>query len=77
MDVSLADAKNNLSSLIRKVQQGEEVVISKHGRPVARLVKVSARKRQLGGAKGQITVLDPDWWKPMSDEEVEEFYGGR
>jgi prevent-host-death family protein len=30
-------AKNNLSALIREVQQGETIVITDHGRPVARL----------------------------------------
>jgi hypothetical protein len=27
--------------------------------------------------RGTITVIDPDWWKPMSDKEVEDFLEGR
>jgi prevent-host-death family protein len=77
MEVSIAEAKNTLSSLIRRVQEGEEVVISKHGRPVARIVRTKPAKRVLGAAQGQVREIDPDWWKPMSDKEAEEFYGER
>jgi hypothetical protein len=33
-------------------------------------------KRVLGGARGLIVEIDPDWWKPMTDEEVKAFYRG-
>jgi len=36
-------AKNTLGSLLDEVERGEEVVITRHGRPVARLVPLSAR----------------------------------
>jgi prevent-host-death family protein len=38
MDVSVAEAKNQLSQLVRAVESGEEVVITRNGRPVAQLV---------------------------------------
>ena len=38
--VSVRDAKNNLSQLLRDVQAGEEVVIASHGKPVAHLVAI-------------------------------------
>ena len=37
MDVSIAEAKNRLPELIRAVEQGEEVVITRHGKPVAQI----------------------------------------
>lgn len=37
-EVSVHEARNNLSRLIRQAQAGEETVITSHGRPVARLV---------------------------------------
>jgi prevent-host-death family protein len=77
MEVSIVDAKNNLSDLIRKAEQGEEVLISRHGRTVAKLVKAGPAKRVLGAARGQIVEIDPDWWKPMTEEEIEDFYAGR
>jgi hypothetical protein len=39
-------------------------------------MKKSVRKKpKLGTLRGQIQINDPDWWKPMSDKEVDEFLG--
>ena len=43
MDVSLSDAKARLTELVRKAEAGEEVVLTRHGRPAARIVPVDAR----------------------------------
>lgn len=43
--ISLADAKAHLSEVLDRVQQGEEVVITKHGRPVARVSAVAQPKQ--------------------------------
>ena len=37
--VGIFDAKTHLSSLIDEVEQGGEIVITRHGKPVARLVR--------------------------------------
>jgi hypothetical protein len=34
------------------------------------------KKRRLGTLKSEIQVLDPNWWKPMTDCEVEDFFAG-
>ena len=80
MQVSVADAKNNLPKLIKAVEDGETVTICRRGVPVADLVRTSEpirKERKLGTLKGKIKIIDPDWWKPMTDEEVEEFLNGR
>jgi len=80
MQVSVADAKNKLPELIKAVEDGEKVTICRRGVPVADLVrtqKSSRKKRPLGTLKGKIQILDPDWWKPMGDEEAETFLAGR
>lgn len=77
MEVTVAEARSALSELIRRVELGEEVRISRHGKTVAELVKPHVRKRVLGTAKGAIREVDPDWWKPMTDAEVDDFYAGR
>lgn len=80
MKVSVAEAKNRLPALIRAVEKGERVTICRRGVPVADVVptEVGKRKRpQFGTLKGKIVIHDPDWWKPMSDEEVEAFLEGR
>lgn len=44
MDVSVYEAKANLSRLLKDVEAGREVTITRHGRPVARLVPVDDRQ---------------------------------
>lgn len=46
--VSVHDARNSLSRLIKQAQAGEETVITSHGRPVARLVPI---RRPLSGSE--------------------------
>jgi prevent-host-death family protein len=80
MQVSVADAKNKLPELIKAVERGEAVTICRRGVPVADIVrtkKPTGKKPTLGTLRGKIQVLDPNWWKPMTDEEVEAFLGGR
>jgi prevent-host-death family protein len=40
------EAKNTLGSLLDRVEQGEEIIITRHGKPVARLVPNAARQDQ-------------------------------
>jgi len=47
MTVNLAQAKASLSELLDKVEGGEDVVITRHGRPVARLSAISPPKKPL------------------------------
>lgn len=80
MKVSVADAKNKLPELIRAVENGEIVTICRRGEPVVDIVRTtepSGLKRKLGTLRGKIIIHDPDWWKPMTDEEVDAFLEGR
>jgi antitoxin (DNA-binding transcriptional repressor) of toxin-antitoxin stability system len=80
MQFSVADAKNKLPELIKAVEDGEAVTICRRGVPVVDIVRTKVptrKKRKLGTLKGKIRILDPNWWKPMSDEEVEDFIEGR
>ncbi|MGB2604572.1 MAG: type II toxin-antitoxin system prevent-host-death family antitoxin [Candidatus Sulfotelmatobacter sp.] len=79
MQVSVADAKNKLPELIKAVEQGEPVTICRRGKPVVDIVrtgKPSGKKPMFGTLRGKIQILDPDWWKPMTDEEVKSLFGG-
>jgi prevent-host-death family protein len=79
MQVSVADAKNKLPELIKAVEDGETVTICRRGVPVVDIVRTdesTKRKPLFGTLKGKIEVLDPDWWKPMTDEEIEGLFGG-
>jgi prevent-host-death family protein len=67
VDESLAEAKSQLSQLIRAVESGESVVITRNGRPVAQLVPAPAtrRKVRLGRMRGKIRLL-PGWDDPIN-----------
>ena len=80
MQFSVAEAKNKLPELIKAVENGETVTICRRGVPVADLVRTttaSSKKRVFGALKGKIEILDTDWWKPMDNEELEDFLSGR
>ena len=80
MEVSVAQARNKLTELIKAAEDGEKVTICRRGVPVADIVRTAQRrlkKRVLGTLKGRIRVIDRDWWKPMTTEEVETFLSGR
>lgn len=80
MQFSVADAKNKLPELIKAVEDGEQVTICRRGVPVVDIVRTAqptGQKRKLGTLKGKIQVLDPNWWKPMTDEEADDFIAGR
>ena len=56
--VNIHDAKTQLSKLVDRAAAGEEVVIAKAGKPVARLVPLAAtvRVRKLGALKGRLKI---------------------
>ncbi len=57
--VNMHEAKSTLSKLVEKVNDGEEVVIARAGKPVAKLVKYEAKEpRKLGGLEGKIWIAD-------------------
>lgn len=65
---NIHEAKTNLSSLIQQVEAGENIVIMRAGKPVARLVQyIDSEPRKLGIFKGKIQIPD-DFDKPMPDE---------
>ena len=79
MQFSVADAKNKLPELIKAVEDGEQVTICRRGVPVVDIVRTQKPKREkpkFGTLRGKIQIVDPDWWKPMSDREVEDLFGG-
>ena len=80
MKVSVAEAKNKLPELIKAVEDGESVTICRRGAPVVDIVrtaKAAREKPQFGTLKGRVIIHDPDWWKPMADEEADAFVDGR
>jgi prevent-host-death family protein len=62
LQVNIHDAKSRLSILLAQVEAGDEVIIARANKPIARLVAYNSPKtvRQLGEAKGQLQ-MEPDF----------------
>ena len=74
--VSLYEAKTHLSSLIERAAAGEEIVISKSGKPKARLVPMDDVRplREPGRGRGQWHVAD-EFDEPLPDDVLASFEG--
>lgn len=74
--VNIYDAKTRLSQLVDKAASGEDVVVSRNGKPLVRITRLSAPKRRIkfGVLKGKIKVA-PDFDAPLPDEVLAAFEG--
>jgi prevent-host-death family protein len=74
---NIHQAKTKLSEIIAMVELGEEVVIARSGKPVAKIVpldKQKPKKRQFGQLEGKITIPD-DFDEPLPDWLLDAFEG--
>ncbi|HUN62071.1 MAG TPA: type II toxin-antitoxin system prevent-host-death family antitoxin [Candidatus Sulfotelmatobacter sp.] len=69
--ITIHQAKTNLSRLIKKAYAGEEIIIARGDKPVARLLPIGAAKgkRQPGSLKGKLHV-GPEFFAPLPPEEL-------
>lgn len=74
LQVNVHEAKTHLSKLLARVREGEEIVIAKAGKPIARLVPVVERqaRRLPGSAKEKVTIA-PDFDAPLPESVLQEF----
>ena len=73
--VNIHEAKTQLSRLIERVCAGEEIIIARGGKPVARLAPLEQRRpRRLGLLKGKIWVAK-DFDAPLPDDLLDLFEG--
>ena len=72
--VNLHQAKTQLSRLLERVRQGEEIIIAEAGQPVAKLVPFgdTVPVRAPGSARGRIEIAD-DFDAPLPDDIVRSF----
>jgi prevent-host-death family protein len=73
---NLYEAKSSLSQLVDRAAAGEEIIIAKAGKPLAKLVPVAARgrRRKPGGWKGQVVISD-DFDAPLPENLRRAFEG--
>lgn len=72
--VGMHEAKTQLSRLVELAEAGEEIVIQRSGRPVARIVPIDAKRsiaEAFGALRGQITVSDD--FDELPDEFTQHF----
>jgi len=70
--VNIHQAKTQLSKLVEAAAQGEEIIIAKSGKPLARLVQLAQpekKPRKPGALKGKIWISE-DFDDPMNEEEL-------
>lgn len=72
MEVTITETKARFSRLLKRVAKGKEVIITKRGQPIAKLVPVRPRFR-LGSAKGEFAVPD-DFNDPLPKEIEDSFW---
>ena len=72
--VNIHEAKTHFSQLLNRVGSGEDVVIAKAGKPIARIVPINkeVKKRKAGSAKGCV-IIEDSFFEPLSDKILSEF----
>jgi prevent-host-death family protein len=74
--INIYEAKTNLSSLVERAAGGEEIVIAKAGRPMARLVPLAKRvRRRRPSGLLEITMIADDFDDPLPDDLQAAFEG--
>lgn len=73
---NIHDAKTNLSKIIERVEHGEEIIISRAGHPVAKVIPLAGRiqRARRGSLRGQL-VLAPDWDSDAVNESIAAHFG--
>jgi prevent-host-death family protein len=73
--VNMHEAKTTLSQLVEQAEGGEEIVLARAGKPVARIVAIrSTGRRRLGQWKGRVRMSD-DFDAPLPEDELRRWTG--
>ncbi|MBL8112660.1 MAG: type II toxin-antitoxin system Phd/YefM family antitoxin [Acidobacteria bacterium] len=70
------EAKTHLSQLLDRVSRGEEIILARGGRPIAKLVPIVAETRRPGRLAGRITMA-ADFDAPLPEAMLAAFRGER
>jgi prevent-host-death family protein len=75
--VNIHQAKTHFSRLVERAEAGEEIIIARSGKPVARLVPIGqpTARRTFGQMRGLISVSD-DFDAPLPDDLLAAFHDG-
>jgi prevent-host-death family protein len=75
--VNIHEAKTTLSALLAEVEEGEQVVIARNGKPIAQLTRIDAAPRRQQGLLRTLPAwrdftFDPSVFAPLTNEELTE-----
>ena len=73
-EVNVHEAKTHLSRLLLRVAGGEEIVIARAGKPVAKLVPVESKPQRLIGQDDGLFDIPDDFDAPLPDEVLALFH---
>jgi prevent-host-death family protein len=72
--VNIYQAKSQLSALLEKAQAGEEIVIARAGKPIARLIPIKTAESRsgvrYGGIKYKTLKLSANFYTPLTDDDL-------
>ena len=76
VSINVHEAKTHFSKLLTRVQTGEEIIIAKAGRPIAKLIPIQTKNkpRKPGTAKGKLWIA-PDFDAPLPEDILKSFEG--
>jgi prevent-host-death family protein len=73
---NIHDAKTNLSRIVERVERGEEIILSRSGKPVAKVIPLTHRVNRTG--RGSLTgklVLSDDWDSREVNDGIADDFG--
>ncbi|MCW7492665.1 type II toxin-antitoxin system prevent-host-death family antitoxin [Leptospira sp. 2 VSF19] len=76
MEYNIHDAKSNLSKLIVQALEGKEVIISKSGKPIVKLVRITPDKklkRKIGLYQGKLKISE-SFFEPLPEDTISGFH---
>jgi prevent-host-death family protein len=71
--VTIHVAKTNLSRLVARAEAGEEIVIARGRKPVAKLVPIAPKPKRVWGALRGKIAIGPEFFEPLPPEELDEW----
>ena len=78
MQYNVHEAKTHFSKLLDRAVAGEEIIISRQGRPIVRLKPIRVPEgRILGLGRGDFVLPESGWQGPLSDQEIDDLLEGR
>jgi antitoxin (DNA-binding transcriptional repressor) of toxin-antitoxin stability system len=77
--LNVHEAKTNLSRYLRRLEQGETILLCRHNRPIAELRPLPAAQKpeRVFGLDQGTLVVPPEFFEPLDEETLEYFDGVR